>query len=432
MSSSSKQLHFVQRSIIMAGTRRSARVADQEQKSSPPSSQKTGTKRKAGDDATPSKAKKEQKTLEETVQPVEDENFQPAEDAGEGIEDEKLKEAEGEATGGGKDDQPQDKSALDSVKADEGDAGKTSKPEDNKAEANGDAEATAVEEDPQREKAQPSNVMEKGIIYFFTRGRVGQDDPNSVQDIQRSFFVLRPLPAGAKITDGAIQDVGNNRLIALPKKVWPKSGQDRFMAFVEKDKTSMDDLKESFFSGSDYSTKTTGVRHTPEVTPVGEGVYALTSSGDGRTTSHLAYMLSIPQEVGEVQKDLGLAEKGSFIMSTKNPQGSAPSYALPAQAEYPQSILDEFGARGWLPTKPEHIDYQGASFLLIGESIDSGAALEATTQDQSKNEKEVPEEELIKLEDEDEERIKNLKGDKTVFEDLGISSKEYPKVKSTW
>ena len=63
----------------------------------------------------------------------------------------------------------------------------------------------AIEEDKQREEAQPSNVLEKGVIYFFTRGRVGVEDPDSVQDIARSYFVLRPLAAGAKITDGAVQ-----------------------------------------------------------------------------------------------------------------------------------------------------------------------------------------------------------------------------------
>lgn len=63
-----------------------------------------------------------------------------------------------------------------------------------------------------------SNVCNSFLqIYFFTRGRVGVEDPSTVQDLQRSFFVLRPLPDGAKLTDGAIQDVGNNRLIALPK-----------------------------------------------------------------------------------------------------------------------------------------------------------------------------------------------------------------------
>lgn len=258
------------------------------------------------------------------------------------------------------------------------------------------------------------------------------DDPSNVTELQRSYFVLRPLPAGAKLTDGAIQDVGNNRLIALPKKVWPKSGKDRFMAFVEKSSVSMETLKEDFFSGSDYQTKTVGARHTPEVTPVGEGVYAFTSTDDGRG-AHLAYMLTIPQELGEVHKDIGLAEKGSFVLSSKNPESSSPSYAqLPASPNYPKEILEAFGARSWMPTVPEHLNYENASFLLIGENIDSGSALEATAQDEKSEDKEVPEEELIKLEEEDEERIRNFKGDNSIYEDLGISSKEYPKVKSTW
>lgn len=63
----------------------------------------------------------------------------------------------------------------------------------------------AITEDSEREQAQPSNVLEKGVIYFFTRGRVGVEDPDSVQDIARSYFVLRPLAAGAKITDGSVQ-----------------------------------------------------------------------------------------------------------------------------------------------------------------------------------------------------------------------------------
>lgn len=147
-------------------------------------------------------------------------------------------------------------------------------------------EGDAVVEDKSREEAMPSNILEKGIIYFFSRGRVSVDSPDSVQDLARSYFVLRPLPDGAKLTDGAIQDVSNNRLIALPKKVWPKSGKDRFMAFVEKAAVGMDALKEDFFSGSDYSTKTTGTRHTPEITPMGEGVYAVTTTGGGQGTTH--------------------------------------------------------------------------------------------------------------------------------------------------
>lgn len=287
------------------------------------------------------------------------------------------------------------------------------KPDEKEAEgevSNG-ATADAVEEDKKREKAMPSNVLEKGIIYFFTRGRVGVEDPDSVQDLARSYFVLRPLPDGAKLTDGSIQDVGNNRLVALPKKVWPKSGKDRFMVFVDKAKASMATLKEEFFQGSDYSTQTMGTRHTPEVTPLGEGVYAITSTGGGQGTTHLAYMLTIPSEVGEVQKDVGLKEKGSFVLSIKNPEASAPPNAqLPATAEYPKEIIEEFRGRSWMPAHPKHIDYNNASLLLIGEDFDSSSNLDPAPKDEKHDEKVTPQEELEKLENEDELRVEHLKG----------------------
>ena len=170
-----------------------------------------------------------------------------------------IDEAEGDKEANGQNDSAESKTDAD---VDEGaTAAKTA--DENATPANKEgtdagpkADGEAVEETNEREQAMPSNILEKGIIYFFARGRVGVEDPDSVQDLARSFFVLRPLPEGAKLTDGAIQDVGNNRLVALPKKVWPKSGKDRFMAFVEKGKTSMETLKEDFFQGSEYNTKT--------------------------------------------------------------------------------------------------------------------------------------------------------------------------------
>jgi hypothetical protein len=70
--------------------------------------------------------------------------------------------------------------------------------------------------------------------------------------------------------------------------VFPESGRDKFMAFVEKAKVSMSELKEEFFSDNSYQTKAGDSRHTPAVTPIGEGVYAITAVG---RDSHLAYMV---------------------------------------------------------------------------------------------------------------------------------------------
>jgi hypothetical protein len=153
--------------------------------------------------------------------------------------------------------------------------------------------------------------------------------------LQRTFFVLRPLPTAAKLVDGALPDLGNNRLLALPKKVFPKNHSDRFMAFVEKGKTSIQDLKDNFFKGSTYETKTAGTRHNEPVNTVAEGVYAITRTEDRST--HLAYAITIPSELGEVQDDLGIRSQGSFHVSVKNPERGGPANAsLPQGPGFPK------------------------------------------------------------------------------------------------
>lgn len=185
-----------------------------------------------------------------------------------------------------------------------------------------------------REDETPASILEKGIIYFFFRGRVGIDEPSSVNDIARSYMVLRPLPHGASLGEGEIGDAGNCRLLALPKKVLPVSGKDRFMVFVERTQLSVKDLKNTFLSASDYETKTAGTRHTPAATPIGEGIYAITTTG---RESHLAYILTIPAELSEVQQDTGLRDMGSFVISTKNPKYPGPANAsLPKGPDFPE------------------------------------------------------------------------------------------------
>lgn len=105
------------------------------------------------------------------------------------------------------------------------------------------------------------------------------------------------------------------------------------MTFVEKANASMEDIK-SILASSDYATQTAGTRHTPSATPIGEGIYAITSTG---RESHLAYTLTIPRELNEVQKDIGLQARGSFVTSVKNPQYAGPANTnLPKGPEFPQ------------------------------------------------------------------------------------------------
>jgi hypothetical protein len=268
---------------------------------------------------------------------------------------------------------------------------------------------TAVE--PQaREDEVPSTILEKGIIYFFFRPRVNVSDPQAVSDIARSYFILRPIPTGAKLSDGPIGDDKNARLIAIPKKVLPLSGKDRFLVFVEKIKASFPELKTDFMSASDYATKTAGTSHTPPVHPVAEGVYAITTTG---RESHLAYMTTIPSELGEVQKDVGIKESGSFIVSAKNPKfPSPPGQGINKDPGYSEEIQNEFRDLRWMPLQPKLLDYEGTQFLLIGESSGIEKAMEkATHGDEKKDaETETPLEEMEKLEGEDERRVKHLRG----------------------
>jgi len=209
--------------------------------------------------------------------------------------------------------------------------------ENKKQHNGGQGEGGAIEPHEAPESI-PTSIVEKGIIYFFFRGRVGIDEPSEVSEVARSYIILRPIANDAKlVSGGTIGDAGNSRLCAIPKKVLPQSGKDRWISFVEKTGASFQQLKDEFLTSNDYVTKTAGTRHSPAATPIGEGVYAITSTG---RESHLVYFLTLPEKLGEVQREIGLKEKGSFIISTRNPQYPAPKNAqLPKGPEYPKEYV---------------------------------------------------------------------------------------------
>jgi hypothetical protein len=123
-------------------------------------------------------------------------------------------------------------------------------------------------------------------------------------------------------------------VFVIPKKTLPLSGRDRWVGFVEKSHASLAQLREAFLAESTYETKTAGTRHAPAAKPLAEGVYALTSTG---RTSHLVYVLTLPEELGEVQREMGLRERGSWVVSTKNPEFAGPASArLPKGPEFPK------------------------------------------------------------------------------------------------
>jgi hypothetical protein len=439
----------------MAGTRSSARNASNN--SSPSKNDAVaGTKRKPEADAESSpkrgrKASMNQPTIDSMLDGGDDKKSEDDTEMQEAAKDVVEDAANDEAESNGRplknEDTNATKKSTDTETNGQQADGKTTSSHDDKAESkkeHGIEEGGAIEESSQREKKMPSNILEKGVIYFFTRNRVSVDEAESVGDLQRTFFVLRPLPTGAKLGDGAVQDTQNNRLFALPKKVFPKSHNDRFMAFVEKANTSIQELKDSFFQGSEYNTQTQGTRKNDPVTPVAEGVYLITRTEDA--TTHLVYSTTIPSEIGEVQEDLGIKDQGSFVISVKNPERSGPASAsLPQKPDFSKEIIEEFRGLAWSEVKPKYLDHEYCQILLIGENTDK--AVEPTTKNERHN-KETPKEEIEQLEHEDELRVQHLKGksgrltalsctnvfsgDDSVYEDLKISKDEYPKLPTTW
>ncbi|KAJ5780555.1 hypothetical protein N7457_005715 [Penicillium paradoxum] len=304
------------------------------------------------------------------------------------------------------------------------------KPPETASEKEPDIEA-GLRKSEEREDVVSSTILEKGFIYFFFRPRVNVEDPQSISDVARSFFVLRPTPLGAQFDhgQGPVNKDASCRLMMLPKKKFPTSGKERDMGFVEKSGKSMQDLHDSFISSTTYQTATRGERHTEEARPYAEGVYEITSTP---RASHLAYILTIPAELGTLQEDFGLRERGSWIIQSKNPKYPGPPVGrLPKDPEYPQSVLDKFQDLRWVPLLPEFLNYPNSQFLMIGEAQNQlGKA--ASSEGGKLSHEEEPGQELEKLEEENEHRVEALRGDATVYQDLGYDAKNYPKLPTTW
>lgn len=149
-------------------------------------------------------------------------------------------------------------------------------------------------------------------------------------------MVLRPTPLGATLDEGQgpLEAGSQCRLLILPKKKFPTTGKERDMGFVEKTGQSMKQLQEKFITGGEYTTATRGERAVEEAKPYAEGVYAIMTE---KRSSHLAYILTIPEQIGEIQKTFGLRDRGSWIVQSKNPHFPGPSYAtLNKEPEYPE------------------------------------------------------------------------------------------------
>jgi hypothetical protein len=176
-----------------------------------------------------------------------------------------------------------------------------------------------------------TETLERGNIYFLFRPKIGEDRPESLDDVQRMFIVLSPD--------------GNEyyRLLVIGRKQLPapdQSGQERNWGFVDMVSKDPDSI-ENRLDPQTYKTKTRGERHLPTVRPIGEGVYRIVRHDDH---THFVYALELPKRIGAAQAAFNMEQQASYIISIKNPMtGSPPATGLSEeQAHWPRWLQEKF------------------------------------------------------------------------------------------
>jgi hypothetical protein len=225
-------------------------------------------------------------------------------------------------------------------------------------------------------------VLEKGDIFFFYRpkAKVIDDgsggDVKSIEDIRR-FFMVTATAANTENEQQQQFDGTNSKT--------PKEGESpRYRLFVI-GKKSLPEIRTTEARRSErYWAKVGGIFENPQeltgellsdefrkgdaARAVGEGEYAIVKHQDH---AELAYVLEIPEEPGEAQRELGIEKEASYIVSIINPKVPVPA-GYPSSEEppnYPESILKEFGENEnfiSLARDLRFINFQNAQMILVG------------------------------------------------------------------
>ena len=155
-----------------------------------------------------------------------------------------------------------------------------------------------------------SEILEQGDIYFFYRPKKGAEEVKGIEDVRRFFMVTAPE-----------EEENNNksrlyRLFIIGKKSLPEvrkteaRASERYWARVGGIFKEPDELARELFSDE--------FRKGDAARPVGEGKYAIIRHHQNH--AELAYILELPKEPGEAQKELGIEKEASYIVSVINPK----------------------------------------------------------------------------------------------------------------
>ena len=218
-----------------------------------------------------------------------------------------------------------------------------------------------------------SDTLEQGDIYFFYRPKKDAEQVKSIEDIRR-FFIVTAAEQRQQQQQEQQENISSQlyRLFVIGKKSLPEirkseaRASERYWARVGGIFTDPNELTKELFS---YE-----FRKGDAARPVGEGKYAIVKH---QNHAELAYILEMPKEPGEAQRELGIEKEASYIVSVINPKKPAASAvpeggSYPSTEEipmYPEEILKEFNDSDIfvsLTRDTRFIDYRNAQILLIG------------------------------------------------------------------
>lgn len=204
-----------------------------------------------------------------------------------------------------------------------------------------------------------ADYIEKGDIYFFYRPKVNANRINDRDDVQRLHLVLVP----DKDATARLFIVGSKQLPDIVEGEAKSTARDWMMTYrTGKPKDIAEDL-----APLEYQTKTWGDQEQGEAIPVGEGRYVLYSR---HNSSRLAYRLANPEKPGKAQKELGILNEASYIISVRNPSVNVPGFP-DARPDYPKTLQNKFADKRWIDIDdPRLLDYENAQLLLVGAHKD--------------------------------------------------------------
>jgi hypothetical protein len=206
-----------------------------------------------------------------------------------------------------------------------------------------------------REKSQ---VVEHGDIFFFYRPKVGKEEVDGIEDVQRFYMVTAP-------------EGGKYRLFVVGQKQLPEivegksTSEEKNWALNILSTSNTEDIRKELMP-AEYQTETKGTRRIGAAMPAGEGKYSIVKH---ENHTELAYVLELPEVPGPIQKEFEIKKEASYIISVKNPDKQVRGFAAfeKRKPQYPASIKEKFGDRRWINVEDAEImNYENAQVLLIG------------------------------------------------------------------